>query len=1079
MQRHPDSKVGLFALARAVLCALVLLAAGGADAQSPEFRAYWVDAWHDGFKTPAQTDALLAHVRSCNLNAVVVQMRRRGDTYYPSPYEPYATDATPGFDALAYLVQRAHNVSPRIEVHVWFTMLPIASDNTPSDPNHPFNRYPEYLTREDSGNMVIGGNYWFDPGHPGAEEYTYNVVMDVVNRYDVDGVHFDYIRFGSQRSGYNEVSVARFNAFHGLTGQPAYTDSQWSNWRRAQITNLVRKIYANAITVKPNIKVSAATITWSPPAVSTADWPNRRPYYQVFQDWRAWMEEGILDLNIPMNYYECAGQDPYYQDFYTWLCFILNHQYNRAAAVGLGICNQPASCIIEHIGAIRNPSMCGAVPSSYGYCGYSYACGDLGTVCSLNPTRVSIPEMPWKTSPTKGHIKGTVTRGSVTWVDGASVTLTGPVTRIMNTDGTGFYAFIDLPPDNYTVTASKAGYGTKAESASVTAGAVTTANIQFTPPPMTISNVQAGGETSSTVTITWTTNLASTSQVLYGADRNCSNATPEDAGFVTNHSVTLQGLQPLTPYFYRVVSRDPDGLFAMSDVYAFVTGPSVPDIIIDNQQATFVESWASGSSATDKYGPDYRYCSAGITPVRYAYFTPNLPTAGNYRVYAWYPQGSNRTAAAPYVVNYSGGSETFLVDQRSNGGQWNLLTTRPFAAGASGSVTMHNSTSTGNVMADAVRFLLQHETTPPTVPQNLQGQAASHEQVNLSWTASTDASGVAGYRIYRDGAVVGASAANSYADVDLAGNTRYTYQVEAYDIWGNRSGLSGSVSVRTLSVPPSYATITCSREPGVWHTQNPFVFTAVGGFGPGTVAYYSYAWDTSPSHEWTGQESTWSTPTRTLYAASGPDPYYLHVRGFNSDGVPGGSADLGPFYLDETPPPAPVVVDDGAYQASQTEVHAVWNVTDPESGVCGYEYAVGTTQGGTDILGWTPTADAGVTAVIPAQAPGTTLYVSVRARNCADTWGPAGYSDGITIGVPLGSVAEIRALEDGTAVSVTAIVSAVFSDCLWVQDSDRTSGIRVELAAGFAVGDVVNASGVLATVSGERRLTQASVQIVP
>lgn len=1046
----------------------------------PEFRAYWVDAWHPGFKTQSQTDALLAHVRACNLNAVVVQMRRRGDTYYPSPYEPYATDATPGFDALAYLIQKAHTQSPRIEVHVWFTMIPIASETTPSNPDHPFNKYPQYLTREDSGNTLIAGNYWFDPGHPEAEEYIYNVVMDVVNRYDVDGIHFDYIRFGSQRSGYNPVSVSRFNERYGRTGNPVYTDSQWSDWRRAQITQLVRKIYVNAIAVKPAIKVSAATITWSPPATSTADWPNRRPYYQVFQDWRAWMEEGILDLNIPMNYYECAGQDPYYQDFYTWLCFILNHQYNRAAAVGLGICNQPASCIVEHIGAIRQPSMCGSVPRSYGYCGYSYDCGDRTTVCSLNPTRVQVPAMPWKTSPTKGHIKGTVTRGSVTWVDGATVTLTGPVNRSMLTDGTGFYAFIDLPPGNYTVTASRPGYGTKSASAPVSAGQVTTANIQFTPPPMTISNIQVVNETASSVTITWTTNLASTSQVLYGSDRTCSSSTQEDPALVTNHSVVVQGLQPLTAYYFRVVSRDPDGLFAVSDVLAFVTGAAIPDIVIDNPQATFIESWASGTSATDKYGADYRYASAGILPVRYAYYTPNLPVAGSYSVYAWYPQGSNRCSAAPHVVNFNGGSETFYLDQRANGGKWNLLATKPFAAGTSGGVTIHNSTSaSGIVMADAVRFLYQPETVPPTVPQNLQGQAVSHERVDLAWTASTDASGVAGYRIYRDGVLVGASPVASYSDVSLAGNTRYTYQVQAYDIWNNKSGLSTSISVRTLSVPPSYSTITCSKQPGVWHTENPFVFTAVGGFGQGTVAYYAYAWDTSPAHVWTGNESTWSTSTLTRYAVSGPNPYYLHVRGFNSDGVPGASADLGPFYLDETAPPAPVVVDDGAYQASQTEIHAAWTVTDPESGICSYEYAIGTTQGGTDIVGWTATSETELTASIPAQDPGTTVYVSVRARNCAGTWGSAGYSDGITIGIPLATVAEARAHEDGTAVSLTATVTAVFADCFYIQDADRAAAIRVDSAGGPVPGSAVTVSGVLATVEGERRLTQVSVQSPP
>src|SRR6266536_2488739 len=93
----------------------------------PELRAVWVDAFHDGFKTRAQVDDLVAWARSANLNALFVQVRRRGDAYYLKSFEPRAEDPdlAPGFDALQYLIDRAHQGPQRLQVHAWLATLPI------------------------------------------------------------------------------------------------------------------------------------------------------------------------------------------------------------------------------------------------------------------------------------------------------------------------------------------------------------------------------------------------------------------------------------------------------------------------------------------------------------------------------------------------------------------------------------------------------------------------------------------------------------------------------------------------------------------------------------------------------------------------------------------------------------------------------------------------------------------------------------------------------------------------------------------------------------------------------------------
>ena len=108
----------------------------------------------------------------------------------------------------------------------------------------------------------------------------------------------------------------------------------------------------------------------------------------------------------------------------------------------------------------------------------------------MTPDPANIPDMPWKSNPTKGHISGTVTyTADAKWVDGATVTLTGTESRTMLSDGTGFYAFIDLTPGSYTLTVSKSGYADVQRTVNVQIGSVT-GNIYVndfsvggTPPP--------------------------------------------------------------------------------------------------------------------------------------------------------------------------------------------------------------------------------------------------------------------------------------------------------------------------------------------------------------------------------------------------------------------------------------------------------------------------------------------------------------------------------------------------------------------------------------------------------------------
>ena len=129
------------------------------------------------------------------------------------------------------------------------------------------------------------------------------------------------------------------------------------------------------------------------------------------------------------------------------------------------------------------------------------------------------------------------------------------------------------------------------------------------------------------------------------------------------------------------------------------------DIVIDNPSATFVGTWSTGTSSTDKFGADYRF-KAGGTGSATATYTPTIAVAGNYQVFAWYPQGSNRTTVAPHVINYNGGSASATLNQQINGGTWVSLGTFNFATGTAGNVKVtDNFAGTSVVMADAIKFV--------------------------------------------------------------------------------------------------------------------------------------------------------------------------------------------------------------------------------------------------------------------------------------------------------------------------------------------------------------------------------------
>ena len=296
----------------------------------PQYRALWVDAFHPGIKSKAEVEKLVSDARRGNLNALIVQVRKRGDAYFNVSDEPRATDilGPPEFDPLAYVIELAHASVPRIEVHAWLNTFFVGYTSAVYQGHG--NEWGNRASDNFKGDLL-------DPGVPGVLAYTHKIFMDVALNYDIDGLHMDYVRYPGVEWGYNPNAIALYKLQTGVTSTPAPEDEQWKAWRRARVTTFVRDLHTDLKKAKPNVKLSGALICYGggPASASLADWAGTSAYGSVFQDWRAWMINGYVDFGVPMNY-DSDWNEQEQHWFGQWLGFEKDSGFGNRLVTGVG-----------------------------------------------------------------------------------------------------------------------------------------------------------------------------------------------------------------------------------------------------------------------------------------------------------------------------------------------------------------------------------------------------------------------------------------------------------------------------------------------------------------------------------------------------------------------------------------------------------------------------------------------------------------------------------------------------------------------------------------------------------------------
>ena len=306
-------------------------AAGDAAVEPPpvrrEFRGVWV-ATVDNIDWPsepglttaqqkAELTAIFDRAQQLNLNAVIFQVRPSADALYESQLEPWSSFLTgrmgrapdPLWDPLAFAVREAH--ARGLELHAWFNPFRARypGDDGPAARSHVSRRRPDLVHQ-------YGHYQWIDPGSAQARATAIRVILDVVERYDVDGVHIDdtFYPYPVTRRGRDVPfpDAATYRAYRKGGGTMSVDD-----WRRHNVDLFVQQLYEAVKRTKPWVAVGISPFgIWrpgNPPSVQGFD-----AYAKLFADSRKWLAKGWVDYLAPQLYWPIAQTGQSYPDLLSW-----------------------------------------------------------------------------------------------------------------------------------------------------------------------------------------------------------------------------------------------------------------------------------------------------------------------------------------------------------------------------------------------------------------------------------------------------------------------------------------------------------------------------------------------------------------------------------------------------------------------------------------------------------------------------------------------------------------------------------------------------------------------------------------
>lgn len=268
-------------------------------------------------------EAILDQHVAMNMNTVVFQVFTHGMAFYDSerlPWSPWLAgepSKDPGWDPLAFAVEQAHERG--LELHAWINVYQMGNPNTEIDSNHVRVTHPEWIKTYPWTGPIR--DYWINPADPDAREWLLGNILEIVENYDIDAIHFDFIRY--PENGFSDDHISK-------TAWPNGKASIF-DWRRENINIFVREVYAAVKEAKPWVKVGSAPIgTYKNNGI-----PGFWAWDNLYQESRLWLEEGVHDYVAPQLYFD-IGTGWSAHDFSMWLQDWINSSHGRHVYAGHG-----------------------------------------------------------------------------------------------------------------------------------------------------------------------------------------------------------------------------------------------------------------------------------------------------------------------------------------------------------------------------------------------------------------------------------------------------------------------------------------------------------------------------------------------------------------------------------------------------------------------------------------------------------------------------------------------------------------------------------------------------------------------
>ena len=302
-------------------------------------RAIYVDAVGNTLKADVSIRKLVQDCRDVGFDTIVAQVRAYGDAYYQSDVVPRAADLKADLDPLKVLIEEAHNGAPRIRVVAMVSALRVAMKGQELPPGHVLLNNRDWLTKSVDGSEEVGDSqneYWLDPGVVGVQDHIALVAAEIARKYAVDGIEMERVRMPdvSLKCGYNPQALERFKAEKGGSDKPDPKDPAWVEWRRNQVTELLRKTREAVKAARADVQFGASAITYGAPPLKPDEFLKKStPGAYALCDWQGWAQQGIVDAISLMDY---KAAETRAGEFEGWMNFALANKGKAKVTVVVG-----------------------------------------------------------------------------------------------------------------------------------------------------------------------------------------------------------------------------------------------------------------------------------------------------------------------------------------------------------------------------------------------------------------------------------------------------------------------------------------------------------------------------------------------------------------------------------------------------------------------------------------------------------------------------------------------------------------------------------------------------------------------